>query len=103
MLETSTTAFYRAAYEIPPRGAPLETNGPVVILRQNGHWTDEGKRLPPRARRALLQAPGEISERRPATGYDVFGRRRKLCACGEEFTGPPNRVGCDGCRAGRVG
>lgn len=102
MMETTTTAYYRAAYEIPPRGAPLETNGPVVVLRSGGKWTPEGKSLPPRERRALLQARGEIREHRPAVGYDVFGRRKRVCACGAEFVGPPNRRGCDACRASKA-
>lgn len=102
MLESYTTAYYRAAYEIRPRGEPIPSNGPVVVLRQNGQWTDEGKRLPPRERRALLQAHGEMRDERPVTGYDVFGKRRHVCACGAEFTGPPNRRGCDACRDKRV-
>lgn len=102
MTEQYTTAYYRATYEIRYAASPLSTNGPVHVLMHSGRWTDEGKQRSAAERRALLQAPGDISERRPATGYDVFGRRRKRCACGEEFTGPPNRVGCDGCRAGKV-
>lgn len=96
-METYSCSYYRVTYEIRPSGAPLETHGPVREIRSGGHWTELGKQLPPKQRRAMLHADGEIKSGKAGTG--AFELRRGKCeVCGEPFVGPPKQRKCDKCR-----